>query len=103
MTPLNPSKPDPDLDASPEPGGPDAPHYWFPAKRYGWGWGTPRTWQGWAAFGVYLVAIVSGMALIDVNTRPELLAGYLVCISAVLLYICWRKGEPPRWRWRGRD
>jgi hypothetical protein len=22
--------------------------YWFPAKRYGWGWGLPVTWQGWA-------------------------------------------------------
>jgi hypothetical protein len=21
--------------------------YWFPAKRYGWGWGLPVTWQGW--------------------------------------------------------
>ena len=21
--------------------------YWFPAKRYGWGWGMPNTWQGW--------------------------------------------------------
>lgn len=20
---------------------------WFPAKRYGWGWGLPVTWQGW--------------------------------------------------------
>ena len=21
--------------------------YWFPAKRYGWGWGPPNNWQGW--------------------------------------------------------
>ncbi len=21
--------------------------YWFPAKRYGWGWGIPNVWQGW--------------------------------------------------------
>jgi len=20
--------------------------YWFPAKRYGWGWGIPNRWQG---------------------------------------------------------
>ena len=24
--------------------------YWFPAKRYGWGWGPPQTWQGWVVF-----------------------------------------------------
>jgi len=21
--------------------------YWFPARRYGWGWGLPTAWQGW--------------------------------------------------------
>lgn len=20
------------------------PHYWFPAKHYGWGWGLPTAW-----------------------------------------------------------
>jgi hypothetical protein len=32
--------------------------YWFAAKRYGWGWGIPSSWQGWlvlAAFGALLV------------------------------------------------
>jgi hypothetical protein len=24
--------------------------YWFPAKRYGWGWGIPSSWQGWLVF-----------------------------------------------------
>ena len=28
------------------PAKPDPPRYWFPAKRYGWGWGPPSTWQG---------------------------------------------------------
>ena len=27
---------------------PDDSRYWFPAKRYGWGWGLPATWEGWA-------------------------------------------------------
>jgi hypothetical protein len=30
------------------------PKYWFPAKRYGWGWGFPVTWQGWLALAVFL-------------------------------------------------
>jgi hypothetical protein len=29
---------------------PQDPEYWFPAKRYGWGWGIPVTWQGWVVF-----------------------------------------------------
>ena len=27
--------------------------YWFPTKRYGWGWGVPRMWQGWAVLAAY--------------------------------------------------
>src|SRR6266702_3273794 len=26
--------------------------YWFPAKRYGYGWGIPTTWQGWLVLAV---------------------------------------------------
>ncbi len=29
------------------------PKYWFPAKRYGWGWGIPNTWQGWLVLAVF--------------------------------------------------
>ena len=25
---------------------PNPPRYWFPVKRYGWGWGLPGTWEG---------------------------------------------------------
>lgn len=80
----------------------DPSRYWFPAKKHGWGWGTPNTWQGWASFGVYLLALVGGMSLIDGHARPDLMAAYLVTISAALLIVCWRKGEPPRWRWGDR-
>ena len=27
--------------------------YWFPAKRYGWGWGIPNRWQGWLVLAVF--------------------------------------------------
>src|SRR5207237_3808636 len=30
-----------------------APEYWFPAKRYGGGWGPPRTWPGCLVLAVY--------------------------------------------------
>jgi hypothetical protein len=29
--------------------------YWFPAKRYGWGWGLPITWQGWLTLVVFIL------------------------------------------------
>jgi hypothetical protein len=47
--------------------------YWFPAKRYGWGWGFPITWQGWAIFVGFLVLLAVGAAVIPKHS----LAGFI--------------------------
>jgi hypothetical protein len=76
--------------------------YWFPAKRYGWGWGFPSTWQGWLVFGVFFALVAAGLALFRVFAQHEALAAFLIYIavlSGVLVVICWLKGEPPHWRW----
>ncbi|MEM7624709.1 MAG: hypothetical protein AAF333_03670 [Planctomycetota bacterium] len=71
--------------------------YWFPAKRYGWGWGFPSTWQGWAVFLAWLMAMtVLGILL---SQLVLLFAGIAILLSAMLLAVAWIKGEPPRWRW----
>ena len=36
------------------------PPYWFPAKRYGWGWGPPRVWQGWVVMAVFAILVLAG-------------------------------------------
>jgi hypothetical protein len=72
--------------------------YWFPAKRYGWGWGLPSTWQGWVVFAGFLALVAAGTFVLPQKS----LAAYLVYIgvlSVLLCGICWLKGEPPRWRW----
>jgi hypothetical protein len=51
--------------------------YWFPAKRYGWGWGFPLTWQGWIAFLGFLRFVLTGALLIHPRTN---LAGYLISV-----------------------
>jgi hypothetical protein len=74
--------------------------YWFPAKRYGWGWGFPITWQGWAIFVAFLVLLAVGAAVIPKHS----LAGFIVyaaVLSVLFAGVCWWKGEPPRWRWGG--
>jgi hypothetical protein len=43
---------------APEPREPNPPRYWFPAKRYGWGWGMPCAWQGWLVLVGYLGLMV---------------------------------------------
>jgi len=77
--------------------------YWFPAKRYGWGWGLPVAWQGWAVLAAHLVLLILGFALIDLNTNALGFLLYVGAITAALLAVCWLKGEPPRWRWGDRE
>jgi hypothetical protein len=74
--------------------------YWFPAKRYGWGWGPPITWQGWAILVAFLVLIAVGAAVIPKHSLAGFIT-YAVVLSVLLVGVCWWKGEPPRWRWGG--
>lgn len=75
---------------------------WFPARRYGWGWGVPCAWQGWAAIGAYFVLLVIGVATIDPERQRPLFMGWMIGWSMALIGVCWIKGERPRWRWGGR-
>ena len=74
---------------------------WFPAKRYGWGWGFPVTWQGWAVFVAYICVILGGIQLVY-PTRPVAFGILVVIATICFIAICWFKGERPRWRW-GKD
>jgi uncharacterized membrane protein len=77
--------------------------YWFKRKLYGWGW-TPAKWQGLV---VVLVAIgliiLNGLLLARVeHPATWMLVWFFVKIGiivTVLLYICFKKGEKPRWQW----
>ena len=71
--------------------------YWFPAKRFGWGWSLPITWQGWLVFLVYIALITA--ALIFKPEEKLLLYLFIVVITVMLIAVCWVKGEPPKWRW----
>ncbi len=74
------------------------PRYWFPAKRYGWGWGPPRVWQGWAVLAAYTAALLAPVFLLP--ERPAVWVVVMVFGTAVLLWTCGRKGEPlAGWRW----
>jgi hypothetical protein len=81
--------------------------YWFRAKRYGWGW-TPCTWQGWTVLAVWAVvftALVTGCAAAASASNGALFAlllAFTIASTLALVGLCWRKGEPPQFRWGGR-
>jgi hypothetical protein len=77
---------------------------WFPAKRFGWGWGLPCAWQGWVVLLAYLVMLTIGVLAIDPGRQQAMFTGWVVGWTILLCAVCWVKGERPRWRWgdRGR-
>ena len=77
----------------------DAPRYWFRAKRYGWGWGLPLTWEGWAVYAVWFGVFLSVFSsLRGPQHRTEHIL-FVAAMIAALLIICYWKGEPASWRW----
>jgi hypothetical protein len=74
------------------------PHYWFPAKQYGWGWGPPRCWQGWAVLVAYLLAIALMVPFILARAGKNDAVVFAMGVTVLLLYVVYKKGEPPGWR-----
>ena len=84
--------------------GPDrmSPKPWFPAKRYGWGWGFPIAWQGWVVLVAFFGLVALGAVLILPSYGPGWFVAHAAMLCVLLVAVCWLKGEPPRWRWDGR-
>jgi hypothetical protein len=94
---------------------------WFKARRYGWGW-TPASVEGRIITIVVAIALVAGNYVIGTLASPAggsgarddlmprlsgsaLLVALVVWNALVLIpaiWICWKTGERPRWRWGGR-
>jgi hypothetical protein len=77
------------------------PQYWFPAKRFGWGWGLPIAWQGWLAVGSFVALALVGLDAVRSRYGDGAYVLYVLILTGGFLGICWKKGEPPKWRWGG--
>lgn len=75
------------------------PRYWFPAKRYGWGWGPPTAWQGWVVIAVFGGLAVAGVFVFPPPQHVVALVIYILVLNVALTAVCWAKGERPKWRW----
>lgn len=81
-------------------------HYWFRRKIWGWGW-VPATWQGWLTTLAY-VTFVSLLVLNredDIPGNPDSGTNFLVfglpiiMLTAIFIFIAYKKGEKPKWQW----
>lgn len=74
---------------------------WFPAKRYGLGWGLPGRWQGWGCLLGYFAGLAAGFRWL-LPAHEQLFLALALGLSLALVGICWWKGEPAGWRWGDR-
>lgn len=72
---------------------------WFPAKKYGFGWGLPVKRQGWIVLLIYAILIAAGIVVIDYAENRIFFYVYCSIPTAILILICWIKGEKANWRW----
>jgi len=77
--------------------------YWFKRKLYGWGW-TPARWQGWAVLFVFTLLVILNIAITDLGSQllSDPLSGFVIrfiALVVILIFICWKTGEKPRWQW----
>ena len=61
--------------------------YWFPAKRRGWGWGFPTTWQGRAALAVFYGLIALGAATLLPHYGNMVFVVYCGILCIVLIAV----------------
>jgi hypothetical protein len=77
--------------------------FWFPVKRYGWGWGLPVRWQGWVVLVAYLALLYGGIRYLGGRQTAVGLIAYMLGITVALVAIVVAKGERPvGFRW-GKD
>lgn len=77
--------------------------YWFPARKYGWGWGMPTSWHGWLVMAVYAAILFGGGFVLNPDTSPLAFMAMTFVATVILVIVMYRTGEPPRWRWGGDD
>lgn len=77
--------------------------YWFKRRLYGWGW-FPVTREGWFVIGVYILFIVNFARDVQEEKLYEnegliTILAPIILATLILVYICYLKGEPPKWQW----
>ncbi len=79
--------------------------YWIKRKLYGWGW-TPARPQGWLVILGYVLSVIAVSFIVDeVSFGMEIVLTFVLpvtLLTIILIGICYKKGERPRWQWGDR-
>lgn len=76
---------------------------WFRRKCYGWGW-YPVSWEGWLTTLLYVLGLVfifkdvGGKYSSGGETFTTIILPFII-LTAILIGICYIKGESPKWQW----
>ncbi len=78
---------------------------WFKRKSYGWGW-QPSSWEGWVVLLVYLLITIVVFRSTDLtqHSGSDTLINFaprFVVLTIILIFVCYKKGEKPKWTWGG--
>jgi len=73
---------------------------WFKRKLYGWGW-TPSSWEGWLFTLAWIIVFIYSVQKINDHEWLKNLVVVFIMI-AFLIFICYKKGEKPKWQWGKR-
>ncbi|MBJ7536699.1 hypothetical protein [Marinomonas transparens] len=73
---------------------------WFPAKKNGWGWGKPNTWQGWLVWSLYMFVVIAISFIFDPKETLIQWSIWVGISTFLLLLIYYIKGESPSWKWK---
>jgi len=77
--------------------------YWFKRRLYGWGW-VPVRWAGWVVVLFFILFLLLEGFAISLKSNPSkgdflFFFGNLILAVVVLMIICYKNGEKPKWSW----
>jgi hypothetical protein len=74
---------------------------WFKAKKFGWGWYL-SSWQGWLITLTYIILIILLALYLENYSKNIIPLEFIfptIILTLIFIFISYKKGEKPRWRW----
>lgn len=67
---------------------------WFGRKLFGWGWGLPQRWEGWATLIIYLLLILIPQSVFQ---SKIFFLVFTLFATIILFAVIWKTSGKPQW------